>query len=54
MDDFGKNVAYQDDIILVLNSPEMKIVLFTNSVDPDEVAHNEPPHMELYCLLFIL
>ena len=23
----------------------------TNSVDPDEVAHNEPPHQDLHCLL---
>ena len=21
-----------------------------NSVDPDEVAHNEPPHLDLHCL----
>ena len=23
---------------------------FTNSIDPDEVAHNEPPHQDLHCL----
>ena len=23
---------------------------WANSVDPDEVAHNEPPHLDLYCL----
>ena len=22
----------------------------TNSVDPDEVAHDEPPHQDLHCL----
>ena len=22
---------------------------FANSVDPDEVAHNEPPHQDLHC-----
>ena len=22
----------------------------TNRVDPDEVAHNEPPHLDLRCL----
>ena len=27
---------------------------FANSVDPDEVAHNEPPHPDLHCLLFCL
>ena len=29
---------------------KMKIAKFTNSVDLDEVAHNEPPHLDLYCL----
>ena len=29
----------------------MKIAEFSNSVDPDEVAHNEPPHLNLHCLL---
>ena len=28
----------------------MKIVEFANSVDPDEVAHHEPPHLDLCCL----
>ena len=28
----------------------MKIDEFANSVDPDEVAHNEPPHLDLHCL----
>ena len=23
---------------------------FENNVDPDEVAHYEPPHLDLYCL----
>ena len=30
--------------------PEMKIAEFANSVDLDEVAHPEPPHLDLYCL----
>ena len=30
-------------------APEMKIVEFANSVDPDEAAHNEPPHLNLHC-----
>ena len=25
-----------------------------NNVDPDEVAHNEPPHLDLHCLPFAL
>ena len=36
--------------ILTLQVPEMKKAEFANSVDLDEVAHNEPPHLDLYCL----
>ena len=32
----------------------MEIVEFANSADPGEVAHNEPPHQDLLCLLFSL
>ena len=28
----------------------MKKVKFENSVDPDEAAHNELPHLDLHCL----
>ena len=28
----------------------MKIVEFSNSLDPDEVAYNEPPHLDLHWL----
>ena len=27
-----------------------KIGEFVNTVDLDEVAHNEPPHLDLHCL----
>ena len=30
--------------------PETKIAEFANSVDLDEVAQNEPPHLDLNCL----
>ena len=30
--------------------PEMKIAESAYSVDLDEVAHHEPPHLDLYCL----
>ena len=32
--------------------PEMKIHVaeFANNIDLDEVAHNEPPHLDLHCL----
>ena len=33
---------------------EIKIDIYVhvsvNNVDPDEVAHDEPPHLELHCL----
>ena len=32
----------------------MKIVESANRADPDEVAHYEPPHRDLHCLLSIL
>ena len=28
----------------------MKIAEFANSLDHDEVAHDEPPHLDLHCL----
>ena len=28
----------------------MTVVEFANSIDPDEVAHDEPPHLNLHCL----
>ena len=30
--------------------PEMKVAKFATSIDLDEVAHNEPPHLDLHCL----
>ena len=36
--------------LLLLKSAELKIVEFANSVDPDEVAHYEPPHLDLHYL----
>ena len=35
---------------LALKAPKLKIVKFSNSVDLDEVAHNEPPHLALHSL----
>ena len=31
----------------------MKIEEFAKKVDLDEVAHNEPPHLDLHCLPFL-
>ena len=33
---------------------ETKIAEFENSLDLDEVAHDEPPHLDLHCLPFSL
>ena len=41
-------------IALTLEVPETKIPKFANCVDLDEVAHNEPPHLDLHCLPFSL
>ena len=32
-------------------STREKIAEFANSLDLDEVAYNEPPHLDLHCLL---
>ena len=32
----------------------MKTDESANRVDPDEVAHNEPPHLDLHCLPSLL
>ena len=36
-------------IFFFVSLPETKIVEFANRVDLDEVAHNEPPHLDLHC-----
>ena len=33
---------------LTLEVPETKIAEFANSVDHDEMTHNEPPHLDLH------
>ena len=37
-------------LMLTLKVPEKKRAEFANRVDLDEVAHNEPPHLDLHCL----
>ena len=39
---------------LTLKVPVTKIAEFANSVDLDEVTHNEPPHLDLHYLPFSL
>ena len=36
--------------MFVLTLLEVKIAKFANRVDLDEVALNEPPHLDLHCL----
>ena len=39
-----------DVSMLTLKVPETEIAEFANSVDLVEVAHHEPPHLDLHCL----
>ena len=36
-------------IFLAFKAPKNRNSEFTNSIDPGEVAHNEPPHLDLCC-----
>ena len=45
---------YSENENLTLKPPEMKIVEFGNRVNPNEVAHFELVHLDLYCLLSCL
>ena len=36
--------------ILTLMAPNTTIAEFENTADPDEMAHNEPSHLDLQCL----
>ena len=40
--------------IRVINVPVTKIAEVANSIDPDEAAHYEPPHLDLHCCSLIL
>ena len=39
---------------LSLKTIQTKRKGFANSVDPDEMAHNEPSHLDLHCLLCLI
>ena len=45
------SLKYETNMVLLntLNTSN-KTTEFTNSIDPDEVAHTEPPHQDLHCL----
>ena len=42
--------SFHSGMDLTLHVLETKIAEFANSVDLDEVAHDEPPHQDLHCL----
>ena len=42
---FEYSIRYSVDLTFLEKQPE-----FANSVDIDEVAHSEPPHLDLHCL----
>ena len=47
------NIKYSSTQVskdLTLTVPETKTAEFANSIDVDEVAHHEPPHLDLHCL----
>ena len=44
------DISFITEMILNIKMPKTKIIEFANIVDPDEVAHNEPPHLDLQCL----
>ena len=43
-------MIYQTERNINPQSAKTKTVEFANNVDPDEMAHNEPPHLDLHCL----
>ena len=43
-------ITLADSYVKLSLVPEMKIAEFAKSVDLDEVAHNEPPHLDPHCL----
>ena len=48
--DFDAQALKNKNNVLTLEAPDMKVIEFANSIDPDEVAHHEPPHLDLLCL----
>ena len=37
---------------ITLLAQQTKTCTFANRIDPDEMAHNEPSHLDLHCLPF--
>ena len=43
-------VIFMAIFMLTLSAPVTKIAEFANSIDLEEVAHDEPPYLDLDCL----
>ena len=41
-------LTYESGALPCLRVPETKVAELTNREDLDEVAHNEPPHLDLH------
>ena len=48
--DENKDVTSHHGAPLTRKAPNTTIAVFANTVDPDEMAHNEPSHLDLQCL----
>ena len=46
----GKKKPFSNNSLLLTLVQGTKVSEFANSVDLDEAAHNEPPHLDLHCL----
>ena len=47
-EDLNRNIVLVNFISLALQAPKTKILDFAHSIDPDEVAHHEPPHLDVH------
>ena len=43
---------HDDSYKLNLSALQKNTGTFVNNIDPDELAHNEPSHLDLHCLPF--
>ena len=45
---------FKSCLVLTRKAPNTIIAEFSNTVDPDEMAHKEPSHLDLQCLISCL
>ena len=46
---FKHSLNFSESFLFTLKVPETKIAEFAKSQDLNEVAHHEPPHLDLHC-----